>query len=97
MSNYDPISTVGLGRGSNPRSRANLKVQPKVYFVIEKRGDGTPWTAVSGPWTFHVASRKADAISDGFIKDGKWPYHGWSAGVMREEDIIRFGHVPLKK
>jgi hypothetical protein len=39
---------------------------------------------VGGPWTFHVAARKADAIENEFKARGLWPYHGWMAAASKE-------------
>jgi hypothetical protein len=81
----DPVCVIGRGRGANPRSRANLRVQPRVYYVAVKRGPEVPWTnEVGGPWTFHVAARKADAIENEFKTRGLWPYHGWMAAPSKE-------------
>ena len=59
--NAPRVWPAGLGRGSNPKSRANLKGEPKNAFVLHLGTDGV-WHKLAGPFRWSYAWKKAQDL-----------------------------------
>jgi hypothetical protein len=59
--NAPRVHPAGLGRGSNPKSRQNLKGPFRDAYVYES-GAGIGWSKIAGPMTYRQAYDYAAAL-----------------------------------